>query len=255
MNKSSTDIHWNERASRESDDAKVNIADVVQRELETSFILEHLPLKGKILEVGCGNGFLTNQLRDRAEHVDAFDFSENMVERARRSVGERNNRFFHASVLSMDTAQPSSYTTVVCVRVLINLENLAQQATALHNMHAWLKPGGVLILVEGFRDGFDGLNGVREAAGIPRFSPAKINFYSSLSEFLPLINEKFSISAEWHSGMFDFLTRVVYPALVGSQAANGPSEFHNKIKPIAASFNPKVFETYARLKGYCLVKR
>ena len=255
MNKSSTDIHWNERAIQENDDAKVNIADVVQRELETSFILTHLPTKGKILEVGCGNGFLTNLLRDRAEHVDAFDFAENMVERAKLSVGERNNKFYHASVLSESAALENAYAAMVCVRVLINLKNLEQQVVAIRNMSGWLKPGGILILVEGFREGFDELNKIRDAVGMSRFAPAKINFYSGLQDLLPLIEKTFAISAEWHSGMFDFLTRIVYPALVGSERASGPSDFHEKIKPIAANFNPNLFERYARLRGFCLVKR
>ena len=38
MTKSDTDRHWNERAVTECDDAKVNIADTVQRDLELEFI-------------------------------------------------------------------------------------------------------------------------------------------------------------------------------------------------------------------------
>lgn len=255
MKKTSTDHHWNERAVRETDDTKVNIADTVQRELETNFVLSCLPSKGKVLEVGCGNGHLTSLLRERVEYVDSFDFSENMIQRARRNVGERNNRFSHASVLAREAAPQSEYRAIVCIRVLINLANLNEQLQAVKNMATWLEPGGVLILVEGFRDGFDSLNELRQRIGMSEVTPAKINFYSSLQDIMPTLNEGFAITSQWHSGMFDFLTRIVYPALIGVDGARGPSDFHEKIKPIADSFNPQVFEPFARVRGFCFVKR
>ena len=83
MSKSNADLHWNERALTERDNARVNIGDTVQRDLELAFILEQLPHAGRVLEVGCGNGYVTQQLRNNSRHVDAFDYAENMVERAR----------------------------------------------------------------------------------------------------------------------------------------------------------------------------
>ena len=67
--KSNTDRHWNERALAEGDDARVNIHDTVQRDLELDFIFSHLPVDGRVLEVGCGNGYVTRQLRERVRHV------------------------------------------------------------------------------------------------------------------------------------------------------------------------------------------
>lgn len=59
MRKSRTDLHWDQRAITESDEARVNIGDTVQRDLELEFIFSHLPSSGRILEVGCGNGYVT----------------------------------------------------------------------------------------------------------------------------------------------------------------------------------------------------
>lgn len=252
MSKSSTDIHWNERAVTEKADEKVNIADIAQRDLETAFVLSVLP-RGRILEVGCGNGHLTKVLREHAAHVDGFDYAENMIERARSYVGERNNRFFHDNVLDPKGVQPP-YDGVVCVRVLINLRNLEEQRLAVKNMANLVKPGGKLILVEGFLDGFEALNELRQRAGIARLAPATINFYSRLEDLMPTLRSEFRIGARFHSGMFDFLTRVVYPAIVGPEKATGPSDFHDKVLPIARSFNPDAFEHLARLRGLELMK-
>src|SRR5687767_6104317 len=147
--KSGTDQFWNERALTEADPVKVNIADDVQRRLETAFIMAHLPAGARVLEVGAGNGHLTQALRQRAGFVDAFDYAENMVEQAKRLQGETNNRFFHDSVLDPKVVQPP-YDVVVCVRVLINLRNIEEQQRAFDNMAKLVNPGGRLILVEGF---------------------------------------------------------------------------------------------------------
>lgn len=250
MQKSSTDQFWNQRAVTEADPAKVNIADDVQRQLETAFILKYLPAGARVLEVGAGNGHLTNILRQQAGFVDAFDYAENMVEEAKRLHGEANNRFFHDSVLDPTSAQPP-YEAVVCVRVLINLRNLEEQQRAFDNMAALLKPGGRLILVEGFLDGFNRLNEVRQAAGIDPLQPAAINFYSPLSSWTDRL-QQFKLLAEFNSGTFDFLTRVVYPVLAGAQNATGPSDFHQRIHQLAQTFDPEPLKSLARLRGFVL---
>ena len=253
MNKSTTDVHWNERALSEKDDSKVNIADVAQRELENAFILPNVPAGGRVLEVGCGNGFLTRLLRQRAGFVDAFDYAENMISRARELYGEANNRFFHDNVLDASRVAPP-YDGIVCVRVLINLRDTGEQQRALRNMASWLRSSGTLILIEGYRDGFDKLNELRRETGIPPLTPAAINHYSRLEELKPIIDELFRIKQTFHTGMFDFLTRIVYPALVGGEQATGYADFHDKILPIARHFNPTAVELLSRLRGFVLEK-
>jgi len=252
--KSGTDLFWNQRALTETDPLKVNIADDVQRQLETAFIMAHLPPGARVLEVGAGNGHLTQTLRQRAGFVDAFDYAENMVQQAKQLHQEKNNRFFHDSVLDPKAVQPP-YDAVVCVRVLINLRNLEEQQRAFENMSALVKPGGRLILVEGFSDGFERLNQVRQGAGMAPFRPAAINFYSPLAPWLERFTRGFRIDATFNTGTFDFLTRVVYPALVGPDQASGPSEFHERISALARSFDPEPLKSVARLHGFVLTRQ
>lgn len=254
MSRSATDIHWNERVVQELDATAVNIADTSQRQLETEFLLKHLDPADRVLEVGCGNGFLTNIIRDRVAHVDAFDYADNMVRYALKLHGVRNNRFFHDNVLAPSDWQ-GPYDSIVCVRVLINLRDFSEQNGAVDNMRNALRPGGRLVLIEGFSDGFKELNLLRAAAGIEGLQPAKINYYSALSDMREYLNQGFSTTAEFHTGCFDFLTRVVYPSLVGAQNATGHSEFHERILGVARSFNPEAFASMARLRGFVLVKR
>ncbi len=252
--KTSTDTFWNAQPDRESDTRKVNIADLAQRRLENAFLFPHLQPADRVLEVGCGNGFLTGELRERVAWVDAFDFAEGMVDSARRLAGERNNRFFVESVLNPNAAG-GGYDVVVCVRVLINLASLEEQALAIENIAGWLKADSRLLLVEGFADGFGALNDLRTRCGISPLAPASINCYSREEELMPAVRRFFDVDAEWHSGMFDVLTRIAYPLLAGADVATGYSDFHDKTLPLALALNPGDFRTFARLRGFVLRRR
>jgi SAM-dependent methyltransferase len=254
LHKTATDTHWNDRATAEDDHRKVNIADLVQRGLENRFIFEWLRPGDRLLEVGCGNGYLTEELRRRVAQVDGFDFAEQMIAEAVARIGERNNRFFIGSVLDPH-AVSSPYDAIVCVRVLINLAETGEQLQAIRNFARWTRPGGRLILVEGYLDGFTKLNELRRQCGLPSFEPAPINHYSPLSALAPVIGEFFDVAGEWHSGMYDVLTRVVYPLLVGAEAATGPGEFHERIAPLVRALNPAELAPYARLRGLALTRR
>jgi ubiquinone/menaquinone biosynthesis C-methylase UbiE len=254
MNKTQTDLFWNERPQIHNDSRKVNIDDLAQREIENDFLLKHLKPTDEVLEVGCGNGFLTSLLRQHVKHVDAFDYSENMVSQAKELYGQTNNAFFHDNVINPQHVE-KTYDVVVCIRVLINLADFEQQKQALKNLLSWVKPGGKLLLLEGFKEGFEALNKVRIDANMKELSPASINYYSPLKDFEQLFPETVSIVDTMHTGTFDFLTRIVYPALVGPDTATGPADFHDKILGVAKAYNPDHMKNFARLVGWAISKR
>ena len=71
-------------------------------------------------------------------------------------------------------------------------------------------------------------------------------------EFLEM---HFEIVDQFHTGSFDFLTRVVYPTLVGSQNATGHADFHKKVLRLCENFNPDDLQPLARLRGFLLAKK
>lgn len=252
--KSQTDLHWNERAASVADDIEVNLMDIFQREIEYDFVCRYLEPGQRILEVGCGNGFSTERFRAIAGHVDAFDFAENMIERAKSAFGETNNRFIHDNVLDPQHLE-GPYDAVVCVRVLINLADLEQQRLAVRNLAKLTAPGGLLILAEGFTDGFENLNELRAKVGLPEITPAAINFYSSLAELQPPLDESWDLEDTFHLGAYDYLTRVMYPLVVGPENAKHNTNMSERCSELARAFNPDCFEPLSRMRGLVLRRR
>lgn len=249
MTKSDTDRYWNERAESVANDVEVNIMDIFQRDLEYDFVCKHLRKEMEVLETGCGNGFSTARFRDLARHVDAFDYSEEMIKRARSRVGERNNRFIHDDVLAPKVIQ-GTYDAVICIRVLINLRSLDEQERALSNLIRCTKINGLLILVEGFKDGFQSLDKLRSMVDLPVLEPARINFYSWESDILPRLEGVFSIEERFHLGAYDYLTRVLYPLVVGAGNAKHNTVFSEKCASLARAFNPDAFASFSRIRGF-----
>lgn len=253
--KSTTDLHWHKRAETVAHDRNVNIQDIFQRELEFEFICPHLNSSMRVLEVGCGNGYSTAVFRKVAGHVDGFDQSESMIARAKSTYGETNNRFLTDNVLAPSSALTRPYDTVVCVRVLINLRNLEEQQLAVRNMTALVKPGGTVILVEGYQDGFKALNELRAQVGLPPLEPAKINFYSRLDQILPLLQTNFEITHEYHLGNYDYLTRVVYPQMVGPENVTHNTDYHDRLQKLAKVYNSDALKPLSRIRGFVLRHR
>ena len=250
--KTDTDKVWNDRAKNVSY-SNANIDDLVQRELENKFMLRELNPGMRVLEVGCGNGYLTQDIRTRVSSLVSFDFSEEMIEVAKKTCGEKNNQFHCESILNAD-AVTEKFDAILCVRVLINLPDINEQQQAIDNMANWLKPGGRLILVEGYSEGFEALSELRKMSGVSKLKPAKINYYSSFKSLKSFIEGKFQITNSWNSGFYDVMTRAAYPLLVGDDNANGPGEFHASLKPLLVELNGQVFEKYARLHGISALK-
>jgi SAM-dependent methyltransferase len=249
----STDQHWGERARSVADDVEVNIMDVFQRELEYDHICKFLRADDTALEVGCGNGFSTQRFRSIVRFVDAFDSSRDMVERARARFGETNNRFFHDDVLEPRTIQ-DVYDVVLCVRVLINLRDLDEQLRAIANLARLTRPGGRLILVEGFVDGFQALSALRGGVNLPPVQPAAINSYSLLSDWQAELDRSFDLETTFHLGAYDVLTRVMYPLLAGEKLERN-TVFHEKAAALARELDVAALEPYSRIRGLILRRR
>ena len=78
-----------------------------------------------ILEIGCGTGKNTALLTEIANRVEAIDFSEAMIERARRRSSARNLKLIVANLTEPWPVSDSAINLISCNLVLEHIENLS----------------------------------------------------------------------------------------------------------------------------------
>jgi hypothetical protein len=118
----------------------------------------------------------------------------------------------------------------VTIRCLINLANWDNQAKALGEIAACIKPGGLYLLSEGWADGWDGLNLQRARCGLKPIELVKYNCLLNRNRFEQAAREYFDILHYENLGFYIFMSRVFQPAFVAPQP---PQHLHD-INRVAA---------------------
>jgi len=103
------------------------------------------PVKGKrVLEIGCGNGYLSRVLARRGARVTAVDFSRKMVEfaAAREQATPLGIRYLRRDAARLSGLRSGSFDAVVADMCLMDIRDLAGAAREASRV---LKPGGRLV--------------------------------------------------------------------------------------------------------------
>jgi len=130
----------------------------------------HMPLSSRILEIGCGAGFLSVALARKGFYIDAMDSTPTMVELARshavRSRVARRINICEGDVhaLSMPSNQ---YDIVIALGVIPWLHS---EQRAIEEMKRILKPGGYLLITA---DNEIRLNRVLDPRSSPLLKPVR----------------------------------------------------------------------------------
>jgi SAM-dependent methyltransferase len=209
---------WSERAQRYGRDPRANTNDVHLRELEIQFIDRLLAQEKprQVLDFGCANGFSTRRLARR--HTTAqfcgIDINAEMIEVARHTSeadGDRNIRFEVRDVLANPPAQ--QFDVIYAVRVFQNIESPELQRKIADRLIELVAPGGLLVYIESYADGYQQLNDDRMRLGL---DPLPIHKHLTLltDAFDEHVASKLTLEArESVSSSYYLITRLVYSAL------------------------------------------
>lgn len=96
----------------------------------------------QILDIACGQGFLTRELAKTGAKVTASDISKELIAKARER--DSATTYHVASADTLSYAKDHSYDAVVIVLAIQNIENMAGVFAEVHRV---LKPHGRFILV------------------------------------------------------------------------------------------------------------
>jgi ubiquinone/menaquinone biosynthesis C-methylase UbiE len=145
------------------------IQDIRTRRLEMQALFGYVQDGLKVLEIGCGNGYVAEALARAFDvELDAFDFSADMVRiaQSRRIEGARGRvRFYREDVLRLDS--PGAYDLIFSERCVQNLATWDEQKQALARIVAALRPGGRYVMLESFWTGLNNLNAARAELELP----------------------------------------------------------------------------------------
>jgi ubiquinone/menaquinone biosynthesis C-methylase UbiE len=115
----------------------------------------------RLLEIGCGNGHLATVIHHtfggRFDYC-GIDYTPEMIELAKSR--KLPFRFDHASVLELPIPD-GGVDLIVSDRVLINLLEVDDQLKAVVELARVLRRGGVMMMIEGFKEGLVNLNRAR----------------------------------------------------------------------------------------------
>ncbi|WP_342628868.1 dethiobiotin synthase [Nguyenibacter vanlangensis] len=129
------------------------------------------PPPARILELGCGTGFLGAHLRRLFPDADltVTDLAPEMVARARQRLGEDGKTRF----LTLDAEDPAAAGSgydLICSS--LSMQWFADRATTLARLAALLAPGGMMGFSTLCAGSFAEWRAVHQAAGVPCATPA-----------------------------------------------------------------------------------
>lgn len=110
-----------------------------------------LPLEGKIIDVGCGYGFLANMLSFVSDKrsVTGVDYDEEKIEVAQHCISKKQNANFFAADVTQYDFEPSDAFVLSDVLHYLTGE---QQEKVIANCIKSLNPNGMIIIRDGNKD-------------------------------------------------------------------------------------------------------
>lgn len=178
--------YWEEQGRRHGDSHWASWGDHWMLELEIETIGRWIKDGDRVLDIGCANGYAA--FRQAAEHrlrsLTGVDLAASMVRQARRSKAEKGLGeeidFMEGDVRALPFAD-HSYDLVYTTRVLINLPTWEQQRRAIAECLRVVRPGGTLVLSEGFWEPLTLLNAMRALKGLPPLVEHDFNRYLKMA--------------------------------------------------------------------------
>jgi ubiquinone/menaquinone biosynthesis C-methylase UbiE len=132
-------MKWFQKISRS---ARSNLHLNRPREVAILTRMMALNRQHRLLDVGCGDGYLTRMFARRAREVTGLDHDPEMLEIARQLHGRSNVRFDEGAAEKLPYPD-ASFDRVVAVSVM---EHFYDTVSALREMARVLKPGGVVAM-------------------------------------------------------------------------------------------------------------
>jgi len=181
--------------------------------LEIELIRDRIKPGSKILDAGCGEGegtLIYSLIKDTTVH--AVDFSETRLKKAGERLKDQTNVVLKKVDFLGKYDLDNDYDFIVSQRFLINLMEWDLQKRVIIDLMKMLKPGGILLMLEGCNDGVNELNNFRNLYGLESIPVKWHNLFLDNSELMSMmIENNYKLVEEDGLGEYFLLTRGLRP--------------------------------------------
>ncbi|MEW6234074.1 MAG: class I SAM-dependent methyltransferase [Candidatus Omnitrophota bacterium] len=227
---------WEAEASDWGETCQATIRDHSFRIHELQTLLSLIPRSNQLLDIGCGAGFGTFVLSQRAIRTVGIDYSPAMIRWAQQLQDDPSYRqqirsrlspfwsldplpgtdlFFHTGdVLDLKLDYPP-FDAVTAQRLLINLPQHGDQMKALENLRRCAHDSATLFLVESTRQGHERTDAYRARFDLSPLEKYWHNCYVDESRYVEWEKYGWRVMQTLGFDAYMLLSKVVYPAAYG----------------------------------------
>lgn len=253
--------HWEQAARELSEKGGISPTsrDPYLGQLEEQHIFQWLEKGQVVLEIGPGDGAHTMEYSQRVRSLSGIDVSNGLIRAAEKrlaAAGIENVQLRVGSALEIkDIYRPKQFDCVISQRCLINLPEWSLQQDAIVQVHGLLKAGGLFLLTEGFREGLDKLNALRQALELSAIQVVSYNEFMVRRNFEEFVGEYFDIIEARDYGLYTFLSHVFHPLAIFPDEPKHDSRLNQAASKIAQSISIPGMTDYSMNRFYVLGKR
>ena len=237
--------YWNLRASNKT--LKCT-NDINLEEKELDFFNSTIKKNKKILDLGCGDGNLLQNLRKKKNIKGiGIDYSENLIKVANKN--NKNLKFICMDMLKINKLKHETFDYIISKRALQNLTNWRNQKEIINKLHLFSNSKTRILLIESSRNALNKINEARKKINLNKIKMPWHNLYlddqkMSKTKFRGLklvrIGELFS--------SYYFISRVLNAAV--SKKKNKKLNYNDYLNLIGWSMPQNLIEGYSQLKMY-----
>lgn len=158
------------------------------RDVEINEVIAYLPRNGRVLEIGCGNGKILQEIKKRRPDLELYgiDFSKEMIHYAKKRLGE-NAHLEVANMLELPF-ENNTFDYVYSVRAIINIQEEKDKIIAINEVYRVLKDECIALLFEMSEKSIAGTNNFLKKIGLKELTPHWHNKYfsSQMEEYIAL---------------------------------------------------------------------
>jgi SAM-dependent methyltransferase len=241
---------------------QTNLEDSYIRNEELNFIFKELKfhlkkeLKFKLLDVGCGHGYLIEQIFQKFPKsvLEGVEIDPELYDQA-RDRGLQKVNFFCMNFADYEVPTKTKFDFVITERVLTNVINIESRSKVLKNISDSLKKNGIYIMIECFEEPLLNLNKAREEMKLEKIESDKQASY--LSETLITDLQKLRLkeiktqSPRNQLSSYFYITHCFHHLLNPKAELSTESEFVNFFKEALpkniGNYSPILFRTFQKM--------